>query len=488
MTTKTELRDAWRFMLRLADGSGAPQRLLAAVSGGLDSMCLLQFLLDWTAEMGGEVFAAHFNHRLRGEAADWDESFVRNWCRERGIPFLRGEGEVRAYAKQAGLTLEEAARQMRYSFLERTAAERRCGWILTAHHADDNAETMLLNLIRGAGSRGLAGIPAVRGRIARPFLRLERAELERYAAARGIPHVEDETNRDPDAAARNRLRQKVMPVLRELNPRAAQNMGRTAAILSRENAFLDQQAKALAAKARIEDGALCMPRRELNEAPPALAAAAVLELLERACGGRKNLTAVDAETVLDFCRNRPGRWELRLSYNLVVRGEGEELVISVPPLPPGPAAIWPGRTVTFGEWDVTLGVEPGPAYTYRIALPGGVPLSVTAWQKGDRMTLPGARGSRTLKRLCADAGVRPWQRDALPVLRVGEAAAAVPGVGLAEGFVPGPDEKAWFVTFYKNRDKEEAENEKRNGAGYSEGIGDGGTAQGPGGRAGGGAV
>ena len=449
MTMENELREARLFMsARLADRGKSPLRLLAAVSGGLDSMCLLHFLMDWTAEQGGRVWAAHFNHRLRGAAADRDETFVRDWCREQGVPFLRGEGDVRAYAGREGLSVEEAARQLRYEFLEQAAEKERCGWILTAHHADDNAETMLLNLIRGTGSRGLAGIPAVRGKIARPFLRLTRAELAAYAAAHGIAHVEDETNGDPEAAARNLLRQKVMPVLRELNPRAVENMGRAAAILGREHTVLDAQAQTLTAGARVEEGVLHVSRRTLSEAPAAIAGPAVLKLLERVCGKRRDLTAVDAEAVLALCRSKEETWELRLPHSLLARGEGEDLVLVLLPPPPDPVPIGPGRAVHFGGWEVTLGRTPGPGYCRPIALPRGTPLTVTAWKSGDRMTLPGARGSRTLKRLCAEAGFRPWQRDVLPVLRVGEEPAAVPEVGVDAAFAPEPGARSLYVSFY----------------------------------------
>lgn len=444
-----DLQDARLFMVRLTEPDAPPPRYLAAVSGGLDSMCLLRFLLDWTAEKGGSVFAAHFNHCLRGEAASRDEAFVRDWCRQNGVPFARGEGDVRAYARHEGLSVEEAARRLRYSFLEKTAASKKCGWILTAHHADDNAETMLLNLVRGTGSRGLSGIPAIRGKIARPFLRQTRAQLARYAEENGIPHVEDETNQDPGAASRNLVRQKVMPVLREINARAVQNMGRTASILQRENAFLDQQAKALAGQARMEDGVLHMERRILSEAPAAIAEPAVLQLLESVCGRRRDLTAVDAEAVLALCRGKQVKWELRLSYNLLVRGEGPDLVAVQLTPPPGPVPLGPGGAAAFGEWTVTLGAEPRPGECFRIALPEKAELTVTAWKSADRMTLPGSRGPRSLKRLCTDAGFRPWQRDALPVLRVGDIPAAVPGVGVGEAFSPQPNGPEAYVTFTK---------------------------------------
>ena len=132
---------------------------LCAVSGGLDSMCLLDLLDRWCRERQGRIVAAHFNHRLRGAEADRDEAFVRDWCAGRDIPFVSGSGDVRGLAEREGLSLEEAARTLRYAFLRREA--EKLGQhirIYTAHHADDNAETILFNLIRGTGVAGLAGM------------------------------------------------------------------------------------------------------------------------------------------------------------------------------------------------------------------------------------------------------------------------------------------------------------------------------------------
>ena len=140
---------------------------LCAVSGGLDSMCLLEMTVRQGQKQGRRVAAAHFNHQLRGAEADRDEAFVRDWCAAREIPFFAGRGDVRVFAEETGRTVEEAARQLRYKFLEETRRREGFGCILTAHHADDSAETMLLNLLRGTGLKGLTGIPEKRDCILR---------------------------------------------------------------------------------------------------------------------------------------------------------------------------------------------------------------------------------------------------------------------------------------------------------------------------------
>ena len=188
--------------------------MLCAVSGGLDSMCLLHFLTTWGPGRGFCAAAAHFNHGLRGQAADRDQQFVENWCAQQRIPCFTGSGDTRGLMEREGLSLEEAARKLRYAFLRREA--EKLGQhikIYTAHHADDNAETLLLHLARGTGLDGLTGIPPVRGILIRPLLATPRIDIAVYLAQEEIPHVEDSSNRD-ESFSRNRLRWQVVPELR----------------------------------------------------------------------------------------------------------------------------------------------------------------------------------------------------------------------------------------------------------------------------------
>ena len=141
--------------------------VLCAVSGGADSMCLLHWL---SRREGITLHAAHFDHRLRGAESDADAAFVRDWCRENGIPFHLGSADVRARAGEAGRGIEETARDLRYAFLRKTARDLGGAVIATAHNADDNAETLLLHLVRGTGLQGLAGIPPRRDALVRPLL------------------------------------------------------------------------------------------------------------------------------------------------------------------------------------------------------------------------------------------------------------------------------------------------------------------------------
>ena len=214
-------------------------RVLCACSGGQDSVCLLHLLCGMEHV---SVVCAHFNHGLRGAESDRDEAFVKELCAGLGVPCVTGCGDVSAFAAEHGLGIEDAARTLRYAFLERTAEETGCGRIATAHNAEDNAETVLLNLIRGSGTRGLGGIPPVRGSIVRPLLTATRAEIGAYLEENGLPHVEDSSNAADDYA-RNRIRHHVLPLLREQNDRAVENICAAAELARRDEEYLSAEAE-----------------------------------------------------------------------------------------------------------------------------------------------------------------------------------------------------------------------------------------------------
>ena len=424
MTNTTEFKAAETFLRSRLPRGG---KLLCAVSGGLDSMCLLHFCAGLT---GFTVTAAHFNHRLRGQAADADQRFVEDWCRERGIPCIVGSGDTRERATEWGESLEEAARHLRYGFLEQAGASYDA--ILTAHHAADNAETVLLNLLRGTGN--LKGIPAQRGKILRPFLQIEKETLVAYAAEYNIPHMEDETNQS-DEAARNVLRHHVLPVLKELNPKAEVNISRAAAIAAEETEVLEDLARRTAEQGTVQ---------ALAQAPRAVASRAALLLLGDMAGGRKDLTARHAESLLALAR--AGRGEAHFPKGVHARVDREgRLILWRQEKAPEEQSIAPGQNVKWGDWEVLLTQENNGGFA--ICLPEETDLRITHWRSGEGMTLPGSRGERSIKRLCADLGLSPRERDALPVLRMGEVPVAAARVGADMKFAPKADQNTVYIKF-----------------------------------------
>ena len=206
--------------------------VICAVSGGADSVALLFALYLMKDKLEIQLEAAHFNHNLRGEESNRDEGFVRNLCDRYDVPLHLGSGQVVPGKKG----LEAAARDARYGFLHGLS-----GKIATAHTADDNAETVLMHLVRGTGLKGLGGIAPVRGKIIRPMLKVTRQDVEEFLQEWCLHHIEDSSNAE-DAFLRNRIRHHVMPLLVQENPRLAENLSQMALRLREDEMLLSQQA------------------------------------------------------------------------------------------------------------------------------------------------------------------------------------------------------------------------------------------------------
>lgn len=429
--------DAFQFGL-IPPGSG----VLCALSGGADSMYLLCRLLEGRERYGWRVCAAHLNHGLR-ETAGRDEKFVRDWCGRRGVPLAVGLEDVAGYARREGLSLEEAGRTLRYRFLGQAALEAGCPLIATGHHAGDSAETVLMNLIRGCGLKGLAGIPERRDNIVRPMLEVSRGEIEAYLKEHGVPHVEDETNDDVNYT-RNKVRHQLLPLLEELNPQAAAHIAAAARRLREDEEELSRQAAPLAAEGLdIPDG-VALPVRVLREAPRPLALRACAGLLERAGLGAQ---AVHLERVLALAlgddpsagADLPGGRAYR-QYELLVLAPGAD------PEPPAPAQLREGEQA-WGEWRIWCAPAPCPAKAY--ISPWEFYLRPEAYlvrprREGDRLTL-GRRPEKTVKKLMIEGKVPARRRARVPVLALGGRAAAVGGLGPEKDCLAAPGAPALHI-------------------------------------------
>ena len=213
--------------------------VVVGLSGGPDSVFLLYALHTLQARMGFTLRAVHVHHGIRGAEADRDEAFSAELCAKLAVPFQAVHVEAPAYAAQHGLSLEEAARILRYEALEaarQQLTQAPAAWIAVAHHLDDQAETVLHNLVRGAGLRGLAGMENRRNHVIRPLLSIKREDILKWLEQNNIPYVTDSTNADPHYT-RNRIRSTVLPELREINPEASAHIAHSAALLREADAY-----------------------------------------------------------------------------------------------------------------------------------------------------------------------------------------------------------------------------------------------------------
>ena len=276
------------------------ERVLCAVSGGADSMAMLWCLHSLQSELSITVGAAHFNHRLRGEESDRDEAFVREFCARHQISLITGTAKPEDYQETG---VEETARHLRYGFFETLD----CDKVATAHTADDNAETVLLHLLRGTGLRGLCGIPPKRDRYVRPLLSISREELILWLKKEGISWVEDSTN-SRDDCLRNRLRHGVLPLLRRETPALPRRITEQTRILREEDCLLDQLGEDLLHRAKTSRGWNC---EVLLSAPDALQKRALRVLLRQYFPKDVSLVQIEAVQRLLKAESPSARFSLR---------------------------------------------------------------------------------------------------------------------------------------------------------------------------------
>ena len=433
-------------------------KVLCAVSGGADSVCLLHLLHGME---GVSLVCAHYNHGLRGAESDRDERFVRELCDRLGIPCITGRGDVAAFAAQQGLGIEEAARKLRYAFLEQTAAEQGCGRIATAHNAEDNAETVLLNLVRGSGLKGLCGIPPVRGNIVRPLLTVTRAEILRYLEEHGLDHTEDSSNGSDDYA-RNRIRHHVLPLLREQNSAAIENIGAAAALLRKDEEYLSAQAEHFIEDTYNKNGALSV------SAFLALPQPVGARVLRRLCPGAER-THVDAVYML--CMNRAVHGEADLPGMRVVKDYDGLRFDPEESRPISRQVLEPGQTLLTEGWRVRCSAAEGQngeihnsfnTFCFKSESICGR-IYFTSRENGDSVRLLGRGCTKTLKKLFAEAGLPLDQRIRTPVLRDDCGVIAVYGFGIAERCAPQPGSGVIQIEIQRIPEKEDTDDEKYSG-------------------------
>lgn len=307
-------------------------RIAVGVSGGADSVALLRFLAALRPQFGWDLVVCHIHHGLRGAEADRDECFVRALAEQLGLPCAVSRIDAAALALRDHISVEEAGRMARYAFFAQTAGEG--GRIATAHTLDDSIETVLMNLVRGTGLRGLCGIPRIRGNIVRPLLDCTRAEVEDYLGALGQPYCTDSTNLTDDYT-RNRIRHDILPRLCALNPNFPGAMARMLPRLAAQQALTD----CLAAQSAQQLHAACggLSRQGLSALPEPVCDRLLLRLLEQ---NRLPVSAAAVERMTETLRTG-GKLDLAArSWFFVAQGD-LAAVIYAPPggIPPVPVPL-----------------------------------------------------------------------------------------------------------------------------------------------------
>lgn len=432
-------------------------RVLVAVSGGPDSVCLLKVLHEMRERKllpGIDLRIAHVNYGLRGEESEGDEAFVRELGTKLGVP-VNCE-RVRLMPK-AGGTLQSRARDARYEFFARVLGEHGMTAVATGHTADDQAETVLLWLMRGAGAGGLAGIPVKReGEIVRPLLGVTRQQILDYLDSSGMPYRSDASNGKP-VYRRNRVRHEVLPVLRSLNPRIVEGLARGADILAADAALLNdiERERWEAVTKETSSGRVVLDGERLSSQPLGLQRRLVRRALAMVRGGSAGLTFRHVSDILERVvegshgagLNLPGGIRVARDRHLVVleygRSQGEgcsltELTAGIPLPVPGEVRIGHGgRRLLAAE-----GMHGSPRGRAVFAVDGDRlegPLSVRNWRRGDWFCPSGMGGRRKkLQDFFVDQKVDRKMRGGIPLVVTPAGIVWVVGYRGDERFAVGP--------------------------------------------------
>ncbi len=407
-------------------------RGILAVSGGADSMCLMHILHRLSGELQTELTVCHVHHGIRGEEADRDAAFVEKTAKELGLPCRIYHRDVPALAKAKGETVEEAGREARYACLEELKEECGADWIALAHQSDDQAETVLFNILRGTGIRGLRGIHAVREDRIRPLLPFSRKEIEAWLRAEGLEWCTDSTNLEP-YYTRNFLRTVLLPMLTEVNAGAKEHL----VLLAKEAEELydiqeaeEGRLMALCTVIRSEDGKIVEIPDRVFEENKTLLGELLLRELELLAGKRKDLTRRHIQAIEELAARETGkrvdlpydleavRWYgsvlLRKRGVLVSSDTGKRLSVSR-------EAYEPGMEIPAGE-DRKLVDAASVRGTIALRTP----------ERGDRITVDREGGTKLLTRLFTDRKIPRELRDSWPVVADDEKVLWVVGLRLSE--------------------------------------------------------
>jgi len=439
-------------------------KVLAAVSGGPDSVALVNMLAQLAPRLSITLGIAHLNHNLRPEAGD-EARFVEALAQELALPFYQASEDVAAFRRRHGLSLETAAREVRYTFYKQVATTAGYRKIALGHHSADNAEMVLMNLLRGAGPLGLSGIPPVRDNlIVRPLIDLSREQIDTYLDGRGLTWVSDPSNADT-RFTRNRIRHTLLPLIeKEFNANILATLHRTAAITGDENRWLDSMAAPLgdAIITRGDKRQLSLDTTALNALDRAPARRVVRRAIAMLKGDLHRVTFTHVDAIRDLAANPKTDARVDLPGLISASRQSRRLVLKIMETPRQPLESG-GPPISYryqveaeqclGKTPVTLNIATGGGRLTFLRREAGddidirgsgqqtaffdidqltFPLVIRNYQPGDRLTPLGMSGTKKLKKLFGERKVNPPDRRRCPVLISGGEIVWVPGHRRAE--------------------------------------------------------
>lgn len=417
------------------------QKILAAVSGGPDSMVLLHILNKLAPELEIQIVAAHVNHKLRREA-DEEEAFVNRICKEWNLILYTSSINVKKAAAEEGKSIEEAARDCRYNYFEKLRQEVKADRIATAHHRDDNAESILLHLIRGTGIKGLRGIMPVNNFLIRPLLDISKGDIMEYVAANGLPYRLDKSNYDTKFL-RNRIRHELIPYLQaEFNPRIADNLVRLGKIASEANEVLEtetEQIFTMPLVKKADKDEVIMDCRVLGGLRPVFQKQVVLRVLS-GLKGDDGWSSLDIQLILDMISKEGSAKKIKLKKNIwvykiynymhigqIIEQAGDYCYqIEIPSMIHLKETGCKYSLEKIGVEEFSkINLQGTETYLDYDKLPQ--PAYLRSRKQGDKIALSGMKGRKKVKDYFIDTKIPAYQRNSIPLLVAGPEVFAIIG-------------------------------------------------------------
>ncbi len=432
--------------------------ILVAFSGGADSVCLLACLLELAPTMGFSLAAAHLNHGLRGEEADADEAFCRDLCKKWEISFHSRKVDVRSLAKDKGMGFEETGRMVRYSFFDELSRIYGFRKVATAHHLNDNVETVLMRMIRGTGMVGLAGIPYQNGAVIRPLLSVTRSDITDFLSERGLSYRTDSTNADT-AYTRNRIRNNLIPELeRDYNPSFQKTFSEQIRLYKSGVSYIKEEAGKLfdSLAFSIETG-YGFPLEALRKTHPFLASSMLHNLVTGFSKG-KEPTYQNIESMMHLLQTGEGRVCLPGGVLAEICHDVLYVRYNIPCLPIQPVALHPGERVKLSDgnvvsFELVSGIPakiPGNVAYISPEAVSGKEIFIRSRKEGDRFCPTGMSGTKKLQDFFVDEKIPYFLRDSVPLLTVDDAVIWVLGYRGDRRYVAAKDQNQSFcVTIQK---------------------------------------
>ncbi len=302
-------------------------KLVVGVSGGPDSMTLLTILLKLKEKYNLEIFVAHINHMIR-ENAKIDEEYVKEYCLKNNIECFIKRVNVIEKSQKEKIGLEEAGREVRYNFFEEVLKNTNSNKIVIAHNLNDNAETIIMNLLRGTGSSGLKGIEIKRGKYIRPLLEISRKEIEKYCEENKINPRHDESN-DDNTYTRNKIRNIVIPYLeKEFNPNIISGLSRLSDIIKEEQEYINKEAKKAYDEIIIkEEKEICYDIKKFNSKNKVIQKKLILMGIEKIFGNTKGIEKINLEDIIKLCNNNIGNKFLKPNQRTKIEIKNKQIII-----------------------------------------------------------------------------------------------------------------------------------------------------------------